>query len=354
MKNLKFKRIKKYLTIVLVLFLNCVNLNAQKIAEVNLTLVDGNIIKGMSLFNDLDLQTAYGRLLIPIANVSNIVIGIGKDNNSISTALPILRILSTSSNEDTRKASYNDLVKMGPKVLYTIDQYLNDPKNTSSSDYNGEYTIENAINDIRLQANISVDAPYLDVLTIDNLYTMGGTYTFTKLELKTEYGILTIPKEKIKSMDVSLLTAASNGEFSFRLQANKHINGNQNGGWLKTGITLKSGQSFQITATGEIVLASLSNGKYKPDGSYKAAAASDVTAPSTESVGEYDAGNATYPSYGQVIYRIGESSTEMNKAGKKFNGTSKQNGMLYISIYETVFNTANTGSYNVKVTTGSR
>jgi hypothetical protein len=346
---------KKYLVGVLAIILSVVNLNAQKIAEVNLTLLDGNIIKGMSLFSDIDFQTQYGRLLIPIANVSNVVIGIGKDNSTISTALPILRILSTSSSEDTRKAAYNDLVKMGPKVLFTIDQYLNDPKNTSSSDYNGDYTVDNAINDIRQQANLSTDAPYLDVLTIDNLYTMGGTYSFTKLDVKTEYGTLSIPKEKIKSMDVALLTAASNGEFSFRLFGNKNISGNQNGGWLKTGITLKSGQSFQISATGEVVLASLSNGKYKPDGSYKAATGSDVAAPpTTENTGEYDTGSATYPSYGQVIYRIGESATEMNKAGKKFSGIAKQSGSLYLSIYETVFNQSNTGSYSVKVTTGGK
>jgi hypothetical protein len=325
---------------------------AQKIAEVNLTLLDGNVIKGMSLFSDIELQTAYGKLLIPVANVNNIVIGIGKDNGTISTALPLLKILNTSSSEDSRKAAYNDLVKLGSRTLYTIDQYLADPKNTSSADYTGEYTIENAINDIRLNTNIAADAPFLDVLTIDNQYTMGGTYNFVKLDVKTEYGTLTIPKEKIKSMDIMLYSPTSNGDFSFRLQANKHISGNQNGGWLKTGITLKAGQNFQIAASGEIVLASLSNGKYKPDGSYSTVTADQISNPGTE--GDYSASTAAYPSYGQVIYRIGESTSEMNKAGKKFNGTAKQSGMLYLSIYETVYNQANTGSYSVKVTLGSK
>jgi hypothetical protein len=343
---------KKSFLLIALLINSISTIFAQKIAEVNLTLLDGNVIKGMSLFNDIELQTAYGRLMIPVGNVNNIVIGIGKDNSSVSTALPLLKILSTSSSEDTRKAAYNDLVKLGSKVLYTIDQYQADPKNTASSDYIGEFTIENAINDIRSNANIPADAPFSDVLTIDNQYTMGGTYTFTKLDVKTEYGTLTIPKEKIKSMDVMLYSPASNGDFTFRLLANKHISGSQNGGWLKTGISLKSGQNFQITATGEIVLASLSNGKYKPDGSYKTGTTEGVEP--TGSDVDYGAGTGTYPSYGQVIYRIGESTTEMNKAGKKFSGTAKQSGMLYLSIYETVYNQANTGSYTVKVTLGSR
>ncbi len=328
-------------------------IKAQKIAEVNLTLLDGNVIRGMTLFNDIELQTAYGRLTIPIANVNSLVIGIGKDNASISTVLPLLKLLNTSANEEARKSAYNDLVKMGPKVLFTIDQFLGDPKNASTGDYTGEYTLDNAINDIRSQANLTADVPYLDVITIDNLYTMGGTYTFTKLEVKTEYGILSIPKEKIRSMDVSVVNPVANGDFPFRLLANKHISGNQTGGWLKTGIMLKTGQTFQITASGEVVLASLSNGKYKPDGSYRTVNGTDGANGASEDA-DYGGNTGAYPTYGQVVYRIGEGQNDMTKAGKKLNATAKQSGMLYLAIYETVFNSANTGFYTVKVQTGAK
>jgi hypothetical protein len=39
----------------------------------------------------------------------------------------------------------------------------------------------------------------------------------------------------------------------------------------------------------------------------------------------------------------------MTKAGAKFNGTASASGTLYISVYESVFNTANTGSYTIKI-----
>ncbi|MBL7917847.1 MAG: hypothetical protein JNM96_05590 [Bacteroidia bacterium] len=130
----------------------------------------------------------------------------------------------------------------------------------------------------------------------------------------------------------------------FKLMANKHISGNQNGGWFKTGITLKSGQKFSISANGEVTLASLSNSIYKPDGSTKASGATDYTG------GEYDGGTGnTYPTYGMVVYKIGEASYENLKAGAKFTGSAKTSGMLYISIYETVYNANNKGSYNVKI-----
>ena len=106
-----------------------------------------------------------------------------------------------------------------------------------------------------------------------------------------------------------------------------------------------SGQKFIITASGEVTLASLSNQKYKPDGSYTATNGTNYPAAATA---DYD-GAVTYPAYGNVVYHIGDASTETNKAGAKFNGTAKTGGMLYIAIYETVYNAANTGSYTVKV-----
>jgi len=49
-----------------------------------------------------------------------------------------------------------------------------------------------------------------------------------------------------------------------------------------------------------------------------------------------------------VVYKVGENGTMM-KAGANYNGTVSKTGLLYISIYETVFNESNTGFYTVKV-----
>jgi hypothetical protein len=176
---------------------------------------------------------------------------------------------------------------------------------------------------------------------------MGGTYNFSKMDVKTEYGNLSVPKEKIRSIDVSVPIETGKGEYSFKLVASKHISGNV-GGWLKTGIQMKAGQKFTIVSGGEISLASLSNAKYKPDGSSKAEGAADFVKPyGTTDEGEFTGGG--YPTYGQVVYKIGENSTEVLKAGSKLNGTAKTSGILMIAIYETVFNANNKGAYNVKV-----
>lgn len=335
----------------ILLCLNVFETKAQKLADVSLELLDGNIIKGATLFNEIELLTAYGKLTIPVAKVNHIDIGISKDNAITEKAKTNLKILATGSNEELMKVAFADLVKLGIKAIPAITDFQEDPKNnTIENSYSGEFTIDNALSEIKNAANIGEDFPKEDIITFENNYTMGGSYSFNKLEIKTEYGNLSIPKEKIKSIDISLAADSEKGEYSFKLSASKNISGNANGGWLKTGIKLKAGQRFNLIANGEVTLASLSNNKYKADGSIKAAGATEFTKPYSSGEGEYS--GLGYPTYGQVVYKIGETSTETIQAGDKLNTTAKSSGMLMISIYETVYNQNNKGAYTVKITIG--
>lgn len=317
-------------------------LQAQKQAEVSLELHDGNFIKGTATVNDIDLITDYGKLVVPVTKVSHITIGYGKDKSASDKALQLIKLMNNGTNDEIRKNSYDELLKMGPKALYAFELFFNDPKNQSGMDYSGNYTPENAYEEIKASNGITESSSAEDIIVIDNVYNMGGTYQFSKLDVKTEYGTLSIPKEKIKSVDIFVKTTDGSGEQFFKLQANKHISGNQNGGWLKTGITLKAGQKFSLFATGEVTLASLSNGVYKPDGSNKASGGTDYAGVEGE-------GSTGYPTYGMLVYKIGENTYEASKAGSKFSGTAKTSGVLYLSIYETVYNNNNKGSYSVKV-----
>jgi hypothetical protein len=306
---------------------------AQKPAEVTVKLRDGSNVTGTTSLADINLVTGYGKLIIPVKSVNSIQVGIPSDKAVSDKAISFLKQLNNSS-DDIKKGAYDELVKLGIKAIPAITNFTNDAKN--QTEYTGDYTPDNALAEIKA-ANFVDDATSdKDIVSIDNQYTMGGTYEFSKLDVKTEYGNLSIPKEKIKTIDISYINENGANDLSFKLIASKNISGNNNGGWLKTGIMLKSGQKFSIISTGEVTLASLSNQKYHPGGS--ATETSDYTSDAT-----------TYPTYGNVVYKIGEQSTTPLRAGGKFNGTSATAGMLYLSIYETVFNAANIGSYSVKV-----
>lgn len=316
---------------------------AQKPAEVSVKLRDGSNVTGTAALPDVTLMTDYGKLQIPLKNVSSIKVGIPTDKAVSDKAVSYLKQLSSTS-DDAKKGAYEELVKLGVKAIPAIDNFINDPKN--QNEYTGDYTPENALNELRASNGIDAGTNDKDEVSIENGYLMGGVFEFSKLDVKTEYGNLSIPKEKIKSIDVTYLGDNGSNEMSFKLLGSKNISANQNGGWLKTGITLKPGQKFSIIANGEVTLASLSNQKYHPDGSYETATGEKY--PATSGGDEYGT-TTTYPSYGNVVYKIGEISTSPLKAGAKFSGSATTSGMLYLAIYETVFNAANSGSYSVRV-----
>ncbi len=316
---------------------------AQKPAEVSVKLRDGSNVTGTAALPDVTLITDYGKLQIPLKNVSSIKVGIPTDKAVTEKAISYLKQLSSTS-EEAKKGAYEELIKLGVKAIPAIDAFMNDSKN--QNDYTGEYTPDNAINELRSANGIDANTGDKDEVSIENGYVMGGVFEFTKLDVKTEYGNLSIPKEKIKNIDVTYIGETGTNEMSFKLMGSKNISANQNGGWLKTGIMLKNGQKFSIAASGEITLASLSNQKYHPDGSYETATGEKY--PTTAATDEYST-TTTYPSYGNVVYKIGETSTQTLKAGAKLNGTATGSGMLYLAVYETVFNAANSGSYSVRV-----
>lgn len=324
----------------MITFFAC-TIQAQNDVELKLTLRDGNVVSGTSKMSSVSLTTAYGKLEIPIKNVTALDLGISSDKSVNDKVANLIKQLS-NSNEQMRKTAYDELVKMDIKTIPAITNFIYSSKYEPSTFV--DYTADVALSELQAKYNVENSISDKDVISIDYEYTMGGTYEFAKIDLKTEYGTLSIPKEKIKHIDVMYSGDSGSGDMTFKLLGTKHISSNTAGGWLKTGIMVKQGQKLSITASGEITFASLSGSKYKPDGSISGSA----TAPVADYEGDYNSGS-TYPSYGNVVYKIGETSNSILKAGAKFNGTAPASGMLFISIYETVYSASNSGSYTVKI-----
>ena len=190
----------------------------QKPVELKLNLLDGNVITGTSQMGDVELSTAYGKLTIPVANVSTIKVGIGKDKATYDKAMSYLKILNASTSDDGRKGAYADVLKLGVKAIAAVSDFSSDPKNIDeNSTYTGEFTVENLLSELYSAGNIDESADVDDIVTIDGNYTMGGTFSFAKMDIKTEYGNLSIPKEKIKSVDVTVISPVGSSDHVFKL-----------------------------------------------------------------------------------------------------------------------------------------
>lgn len=312
--------------------------------EVRVLLRDGSSFSGKTVMGNIGLVTAYGKLDIPLPNVTSMDLGITPDKANENKIINLIKQMANSS-ADMRKSAYEELTRMGIGSVQIISNFIYSEKYVPAEF--SDFTPEAALSELKASLNVDESISDKDVITIDGEYTMGGTYDFKKIDLKTEYGTLSLPKEKIKHIDVLYTPTGDGSERAFVLLGNKHISANVNGGWFKTGIMLRQGQKLSIYATGEITFASLSNNKYKPDGSISGTAAGGTDEGYEGDYGGSAAGSI-YPTYGNVVYKIGESGTVM-KAGAKFNGNAKGAGMLYLAVYETVYNATNTGSYSVKV-----
>ncbi len=310
---------------------------SQSKTEFTLTLKDGSVVTGTTKINNITLITDYGKLEIPIQSVSSIELGIHADNSQKKQIINLIKQLGNSSTE-MRESAYKSITALNAAAVPVIEDVM------FSIDYTpgefNDFSLTNAINELKANHNISNNYKTKDVVFINYEYNMGGKYSFEKIELKTEYGTLNIPRNKIEKIDVMVFDDSEGGGMkTFKLFAATHISGNNNGGWLKTGIMVKNGQGLDIISSGEVTFASLSGNKYKPDGSYKGNTNDDFK-PSTS--------NSTYPVYGNTVFKIGESGTVIS-AGANYKGKATATGMVYLSIYETVYNASNTGYYIVKL-----
>lgn len=311
----------------------------KETTEFRLSLRDGNVITGSTQINNVNLATLWGKLDIPTKNISQVLFGISPDKTQKENIKSLIIDLNNST-ENIRKKAYEALTSLSMNCIPVIEDVINSESYIPPT--SEDYTAEMALNELKSKYNYDEASVGDDVIVTDNGYRIGGTFNLKSVSLKTEYGNLEVPREKIKSIDV-FYKGGDMTEATFTLLANKHISGNTNGGWFKTSIYVRSGQKIKITASGEVTLASLSGYKYKPDGKYSGAnydydVETDYTSPSS----------STYPTYGNVVFKVGESGT-MIKAGALYNGTISGNGYIYLSIYETVYNASNTGSYLVRI-----
>ena len=145
-------------------------------------------------------------------------------------------------------------------------------------------------------------------------FTASGSLEIEKMEVETKHGKLTFKKGDIKN----ILFPPPAGEKSFKIKAT--------GEWLNTGITLKKGETFEITAVGEL---SDSIAKYKPDGTTK----------TKEIELEEEWGRVrrlrvggqqekrTFP----LVARIGEEGKQF-KTGHAFKGKAEEEGVLFLKV----------------------
>jgi hypothetical protein len=306
------------------------NLSAQnERALLTLKMRNGDIITGITDISSISFKTSYGDLAFPIKDISTITLGIntyGVDRNQVRDLLD--NIQNGSLNEAS--GAFDRLIKMEVGVIPFIKDYIASP---SYKKRDGSDISIDLVYDVMLSKNnLTKSFHTKDLLQSTGASAIEGNYDFESLSLETDYGRITVNRSKITSISVSFKDVNNAGSGNYKVNANQHIMGNTNGGWVNTGILVRKDQSLKILASGVVNIASLSNNAYTPDGGVNGT-------PGPKSMD---------PSYGCLVFKVGESGA-VQKAGDNFNGRVNATGIVYVSIYESVYNAANTGTYTVKV-----
>ncbi|MCB0506770.1 MAG: hypothetical protein KDD21_00580 [Bacteroidetes bacterium] len=306
-------------------------LPAKNNVNITVKLKNGDVVTGKADLPNLSISSAYGNLKIPIEKITNLKLGIVSDHTKDGAVLPDLNKLQTVSETDA-KSIYERLLGYGTPILATVINFTENPFYQVSSNEN--YTIEQLIDALYQKAGLQNGDDVNDAITFDGSNYIEGSVNFGDITIQSDYGNLVFKRDKIESLDISPLIVSTDG--SFILKGNVNISGNENDkGWVNTGVSVKPGDKFTITASGKVVLKSLSGGTYNPDGWMS---------------GKKDAAytDDMETKYGSVVYRIGTYGT-ITQAGSNYEGTASEEGNIYISIYETVYDKGNSGFYKVKV-----
>lgn len=318
----------------LFLLLVCVQLSVLAMAQnerpvFTLKLRNGDVITGVVDISSITFKTAYGDLAFPMKEVANITLGVNTFGVDKTQVMEYLNTIQNGELNDAA-ASFDKLIKMEMGAIPYIKEYMESPayKKKDGSDI----SVALAYDVMLSRYNLNKTFRNKDVLQTNGATSIEGSYEFESLALETDYGRVSVNRGKIASISVIFKEVNNVGTGNFKLNANQNIAGNANGGWANTGILVRRDQSIKIIASGQVNIASLSNNAYTPDGG----------------VNGTPGPKSSEPSYGCLVYKIGENGPMM-KAGDNYQAKANATGIIYLSIFESVYNAANTGTYTVKV-----
>ncbi|MCB1144304.1 MAG: hypothetical protein KDK54_18775 [Leptospiraceae bacterium] len=286
----------------------------EKTIHTEIALRDGSILKGtLELSNSaIPFHTEHGDLQIKIQNLLELEMGIVNPEEKKNE---IRDLLKTKDFESAILEKGSEILP----ILYELSSENNDPNLFSLISQLEEMSASEKPNSL------------YDKVVLSNDSIFYGRLDLKTWNLKTKFGTLAIDKNSIQGLRISVNDSEmEQKQRVFQLQANKHIPiQTAPEPFLNTKILIRKGQSFRITSSGQITLASLSNLSFTP-------------------AGNLSQGNWNGIAFGAVAGKIGEKG-EAFFIGSKYSGVAKQTGILYLCISETVYNAQNSGEFKVIV-----
>ena len=312
------------LSLVLVLAASTRSLAQEQNSRPNLAEVrfgDGSIVRMTLLQENLEVQTKYGKLTIPIQEVRRVEFGLHVPpdiNQQINQS--IKRLASDVYKE--RDSASKDLVQVGHLAYPSLQRA------SRSSDQEVAYRAVSVIKQI--SERVSPDLLKLrdeDVITTAEFTVIGKITSQTIKANSPHFGDVSLKLSELRVMHMRQHA----GKLDLVVDAAKH--GSALDQWCDTGITVDAGQRIVVNSDGQVDLWPQGPGQY-------------VAMPK----GYNTAGKGGQFMAGALVAKIGENGKAFY-VGDRYEGSAGEEGRLFLQIVPSPWNNASVGHFRVRIQT---
>lgn len=285
--------------------------------KARLVLDDGSIINGVILTPTIAIETAYGQLTVPIADIRTITFGLHLEAHEARAIETAAKSLGSSVFVDRDKAN-RALLGMGRRALPALEKLAQGNPDAEIGKRAADLAKTIVESDARPVANE-------DVISTARLQ-INGTVKLDAIVIRSAY----LGDVSVKVAHLASIVAYGQLSGNYRMEAARY--GSDLDKWLDTGIDLLDGCTLQISASGAVDLWPQGPGQY-------------MVSPK----GYNTAGKGGAFMAGALIARIGETKPFYVGDGYVGHTHSKEAGRLYLQIVPSPWNNPSVGAYEVQV-----
>ncbi len=289
----------------------------KRLEEANVVLLDSSSFRGKLDIKSFEVETPYGKLVVPATDVIRIRVG-KSSNKELKTKIDRLIADLGSKDFQTRETAQKELGKLGSKAYAEIEAA------TNSADAEVGARAQALLGEISLGDDEELQ-PNEDEIVTPTL-TLRGTIKFDTFQLQTRFGTL-----KVDKRDVAIITLSEMADTGKIVKLTERNTAQS--AWLDTGIRVKRGDRIVSTATGSI---NWVNSGY-------------VTDPrGNPQIGQWTRTGNQVIFYGALVGRIGQSG-QFFLMSDKYSDKAMADGSLFIAIGCNWGPQNATGEYKVRI-----
>jgi hypothetical protein len=292
-------------------------------AAADMTCADGSTVRVALVTENVELETKYGKLTIPAADVQRIEFAFRLPDDLARKVAAAVKRLGDARFEE-REAASKELRDLGLRAYPALQEAAK----------SGDAEVKRLASALLEEVREKVPADDLTFPKKDRVqtaeFTVTGRITSPALRVKTAY----FGEADLKLADLRVLQAGgASGDRRLTIDAARF--GSAANQWMETSLALERGAPLKVVASGQVDLWPQEPGQYMTTPRGYAGARPLGFAP------------------GRLVGKVGEGGATF-LIGEKYEGMAGASGKLYLHIVPSPWGNASAGTYELKVSVGER